>query len=269
MEGAAPTSSVEAPKVMAGLEGGSSSSSSSSSSGGFFSAIASLFRDVKQEAEAAGQDFQDYTLSRQSQSQGAVDYSERMAKFQSLSKDEQKLRSAAATLSNALLRTAAGHDSLAQKFKIESKAFADKSAAIGIQDGVVDGQAVLDSPKDGLEAARFAQAAARQTRAAEALRKLNATLEELSQTMLVFHDKILNDVYESVKAFRRAQLALDGARGDAELLVLQANLDKAKEAVDVKMLLLTEKRYTDLKKISNQIHNELVACIKESQAIFQ
>lgn len=46
-------------------------------------------------------------------------------------------------------------------------------------------------------------------------------IQDLAQTMLVFHDKILNDLYETVKVYRRAQVALDGARGESDLIALQ------------------------------------------------
>jgi hypothetical protein len=264
-ESPAPTVEVDdSPKVMAGLEGGNNPSRTSTS---IFSSIANLFRDLKSEAESAGQEFQD--LQTATKSTAAVDYTERLNRFSELQKDQQKLRSSAAVLAGALSKSATCHANLAERFKIEAKSFADKSAVLGSQDGVVNGLTVLESPKDGLEAERFAKAAARQVSAADALRKLQKTIEEFSQTMAVFHDKVLGDVYEAVKVYRRCRVSLDSAKPDADLLALQTATEKAKEAVDIKMLLLQEKRFRDLQTIAHVLETQLVLCIQESQAAFQ
>jgi hypothetical protein len=253
--------------VMPGLEGGSEPGPRQS--GSFLDGLVSFFRDFRAEAEVAGQDFQERTATKALSPEG-VDYTERLQRFKEISRDQVKLQGAAVALCAALNRAAAAHDKVAARYKHEAKTFADSSSvAGGLQDGVASSDVTLESPKDGSEAELLSSASNRQEATAAVLRRLTRTVEEFSKSITLFNDKVLVDLDESVKTYRRARLLLDAAKPESDLLALKAAMDRSKEAVDVKLLLVKEKRFRDLQQISLLLQEALNAFVVESKHVFE
>jgi len=255
------------PAVMPGLEGGSEPGPRQS--GSFLDGLVSFFRDFRAEAEVAGQDFQERTSAKALSPEGA-DYVDRLQRFKEISRDQVKLQSAAVALCAALNRAAAAHDKVAARYHHEAKSFADSSLVQGgLQDGVASSEVRLESPKDGSEAELLAGAAARQEATAAVMRRLTQTVEEFSRSITLFNEKVLADLEESVKTYRKARLLLDAAKPDADLLAMKAAMDRAKETVDAKLVLVKEKRFRDLQQISQALQQALTAFVNESKHVFE
>ncbi len=194
---------------------------------------------------------------------------ERLARFKEISRDQVKLQTAAVALSAALARAASSHETLGVRYMHEAKVFADTSSApSGVQDGVVNSQLSLESPKDGHETDLLADAARRQERMAAVLKRLMSTVDEFSKSITLFNDKVLVDLEDSVKTYRKHRLLLDAAKPVDDLPGLKANCDKAKESVDVKLLLVTEKRFRDLQNMAHALQEALIAFVTESKSAF-
>ncbi len=138
-----------------------------------------------------------------------------------------------------------------------------------MQDGVASSEVRLESPKDGSEAELLAGAAARQEATAGTMQRLTQTVDEFARSITLFNEKVLADLEESVKTYRKARLLLDAAKPDADLLAMKAAMDRAKEAVDVKLLLVKEKRFRDLQLISQALQQALTAFVNESKHVFE
>jgi len=250
-------------QVMPGIEGGSSPPKEST---GLLDSIMGFFREVKQEVGMAQQDIHERATDNMS-AEGA-DCMERVERFRELQKTYTQLARFALDLSRALETSAKAHDEVNECFRASAKEFADHSSEKGLEDGIVNDNVMLDSPKRGDESDVMLQAGMMQHEVGQAALRLKGVIDQFAKSLHVFNSKILGDLADSVRLYQRNRLLLDTAekKGDESKELLAATT-KSKQTVDIKLALLQEKRYNDLIEISNSLQVALREYVLESKSL--
>lgn len=269
MEGAEPVK-----KVLPGIEGGSEPPARASR--GFLGAITSFFREFKEEMEVVSQDISERADA--TTSSNVEDCVVRVEQFRNISQDYERLLELSRALEAALQTVIESHNTFASSLERQGKIFADHAMVTGsLEDGVVSEDVKLDTPKDGKESESLVTTASQQKQLSLQLQYLRETVKGFAESITLFNDKVIGDLEESVKTYRRNRLLLDAAERklistkepqeqDKEALAsLRAAHDKSKESVDVKLALLNEKRHGDLKKMADILNMTIQNYITESK----
>ena len=259
-------------KVPPGIEGGSNPEPEPGL--GLVGTITSFFRVVEKDFDILRQDLSERADASKISAEGA-EAAEQVRVFRELSRDYTNLQSLAISLADVLDDVAAAHKGIQFLFETQSKVFADHSSMTeGLEDGVVSDALQLESPKTGHESDELSEAAAIQSGLSGTCASLGKVIRSFAANITVFNDKILGDLEETVKQYRRNQTLLDAAKAKPNTLPdqlepLQTAVQKSKDSVNVKLTMMKEKRFNDLSAISHELSVALRTFCLESKSICQ